>query len=113
MTKDALLKAVLNGELVTVVEFRGASAQRFEANAKEERAESVCLTYRVELKDGKQQEIKNYLKDAEAKTFDVKAFNDGAMPFKKGERAVWLLKSYGWTERGVKASGTLEPLTDK
>jgi len=115
MKTETLVNLVLAGELVAVVEFRGASAQRYESKGKpgsdDFQAESVCITYRVELKDGKQQEIRNYLKDAnEVRNFDEKKFNAGAMPFKKGDRCVWHIKAYSWTERGTKATGSLEIL---
>src|SRR5689334_1779258 len=102
MTTKALMERILAGDILAVLEFRGASAQRFAASGKagnsDYRAETVRITYRCEFADGKQQEIQHYLKDDDLKGFDVDKFNGGALPFKKGAKVVWHVKSLAWTE---------------
>jgi hypothetical protein len=112
MTRKEFSERTLNGELLACVEYRGAAARRFEADAAKNKGLSIQIRHRVELKGGEQLEIVEYIKDENAAKFDVKKFNDKPFPFKAQDRVVWHMEKYiGWSKTGKQATGSLEELT--
>lgn len=111
MKKADIAKAVLNGDLIAVVEYRGSTAVTYRADAAKNRAAAVAIRHRVELKN-EALEITEYVPDEQVAKFDVEKFNAAPPPFRKGEHVLWHIKSFSWSERGRRASGTLERIDD-
>lgn len=117
MKRTELLQRVLNGEMIVGVEYRGAEAVRYAANADAKRAESAAIKHRIELKGGKQQEVTQYFDKEELQKLGDLAkwaaeFNNKPLPFKKGSTVLWFIESFAWTQRGQRATGHLVALED-
>jgi len=117
MKQKELLDAVLAGRILSVVEFRGSAARSFKNKDEQTKQESVRVTisHRVEIgENAEQQVIRETLTDEQAKGFDVDKYNTAPKQFKKGEKVVWVVKSYGWKGDGkglkLDAAGHLEKL---
>lgn len=120
MTKDQFIAAALEGKLLAVVEWRGATAKYFANQADGQKtAPRIQIVHKAEMgENGEQIQISEKMavpEGVDPKRF-ADSYNENPKPFKRGERVVWVVDSWGWRGegKGMKrtASGSIQPFNE-
>lgn len=101
MNTKELTTRLLDGEMFTTAEWRSSIAKKsvIEDERTEERREQKTVVHQVEFKDFKTKtEMPFEVTEVMPLTLDVDNYNSKPRPFRKGERVIIEVKSFGWSQ---------------
>lgn len=105
MTKTEVINAVLNGEKVTVVEYRGSNAEIIKWSDRETQKQMEAPSLRHTVEDAKTSFVVSERLDR-TKPFDAAAYKS---PFKKGDKVALRFNTVVVNKGVTTVTGTLEP----
>lgn len=116
MTKAQVGEQVAAGHLMVGAEWRSSKAgmTQIEDDKTKERKVTKAIVHQVEILD-LPYEIREELPKDQVEAFNVELYNEKPRPFKKGDRVVIHMKSFGWSMKKNRyiGKGRPESLSEK